>query len=835
MALGSTTGEDNTEAEVEHPGDSSSAQSYAEKVSGSESSSEIDEELSLSDTSDKPVMVYSWTEREAVDFGESQSRLEAQYHPGILQSIHQNCHHCVASGNRLVKKDPDGKSLMPLQCHLCNPRWFKKHTKPRHIGADEPPPTRPCCQTVSGILAYAQRGCPLCGFLLKQLSEKELKAVVDSGKDGILRHVWGSRPGSNYRSFTYYYGCDPEDLSDFVARKSVHFSIDGKLSQAYHVFRLLVLLTPKFVDSASELGLQEEGLETDEEATSEVVHENSKKVPSDTTNSEACMLMARGWLRHCRSNHGCYEQSLAMHRPKVNRNNSAAYERPSIERRLPTRLLYLDTASSIRLCSTANLPHGTEYMTLSHCWGKSPTMKLRKNSLSSFLQNIPLNALTQTFKDAILITRKWFHCRYLWIDSLCIIQDDVHDWRTEAALMGSVYIFSKLNIAAAHGSNGLAGCFSQRDPMQVARTITKAVEGLPGRIYEFMEETEEVWQRCVDSAPLHQRGWVFQERMLAPRTLHFCQSQVIWGCLKERSFEGMNSYRGKFDDLRYMSWEKIVEHYTKSSFTCEGDMLVALSGLARAKQSLVQSPYIAGLWKTELPRNLLWKVVATTTDSSIPSYPRHYRAPSWSWAAVNGQIDLEHPLAIPSLPPILRHPPLIKKLRGLRKTLKDIVDLTEVLDVCIDHVGDIYGQVTDGFITFKAGLLPLHISPDVSLSIIEGKNRMHRTSMQNPKLTGESYFDVLLPFREFYYGMPIMGVWKKRRTSQKSHIYLEGLLLEKVVGEQGTYRRLGTFIMFGQNGETNLEVAWPLITAEDYIKEEGVHTRGFRQYVLRVI
>ena len=82
--------------------------------------------------------------------------------------------------------------------------------------------------------------------------------------------------------------------------------------------------------------------------------------------------------------------------------------------------------------------------------------------------------------------------------------------------MGSVYVFSMLNIAAAHGSNGLSGCFSQRDPIHVSRTITKPPDGLPGHIYEFMEETEEVWQRYVQSAPLYQRAWVFQERILAP-------------------------------------------------------------------------------------------------------------------------------------------------------------------------------------------------------------------------------------------------------------------------------------------------------------------------------
>lgn len=115
----------------------------------------------------------------------------------------------------------------------------------------------------------------------------------------------------------------------------------------------------------------------------------------------------------------------------------------------------------MRLCLSQGLPTDTEYLTLSHCWGQKHFTTLTRESFHSFLCEIPTDLLTKTFKDAIAITRK-LGFRYIWIDSLCIFQGDLSDWRAESALMANVYGNSTLNIAAADAPDGDTGCFFER-------------------------------------------------------------------------------------------------------------------------------------------------------------------------------------------------------------------------------------------------------------------------------------------------------------------------------------------------------------------------------------
>lgn len=124
---------------------------------------------------------------------------------------------------------------------------------------------------------------------------------------------------------------------------------------------------------------------------------------------------------------------------------------------LPTRVLDVDPADDgvdCRLVKTAG-KIGI-YLTLSHCWG---TTRMITTTLSTFASReaaIVWNELSQTFKDAISITRK-LGFRYLWIDSLCIIQDDSSDWVIESSRVCDIYEKSFLTISAAHGRDGHAG------------------------------------------------------------------------------------------------------------------------------------------------------------------------------------------------------------------------------------------------------------------------------------------------------------------------------------------------------------------------------------------
>lgn len=136
--------------------------------------------------------------------------------------------------------------------------------------------------------------------------------------------------------------------------------------------------------------------------------------------------------------------------------------RAVLEKGLPSRLIYIESRESRpRLCPSQDLPAHTQYLTLSHCWGKKAFTTLTRDTLEDFKNAVPTEALSKTFREALKATIELgFH--YIWIDSLCIVQDDPNDWVTEAATMGRVYANSMLNLAAVDAPDGDTGLFFRR-------------------------------------------------------------------------------------------------------------------------------------------------------------------------------------------------------------------------------------------------------------------------------------------------------------------------------------------------------------------------------------
>ena len=187
---------------------------------------------------------------------------------------------------------------------------------------------------------------------------------------------------------------------------------------------------------------------------------------------------------------------------------------------LPTRLLdiSLPQDSPIFLVYTRNLPVSSEvplYATLSHCWGEKKPLRTLLSNVNSFHNGIPFGGLPRTFQDAISVARE-LGIAYIWIDSLCILQDDEDDWINEAAHMGSIYSSCFLNLVAADAPDGAAGCFFERDPtakFQLPDTSN-------GNTYPCLPKTSEY----LSHTSISKRGWCFQETLLAPRSLYFCKS-----------------------------------------------------------------------------------------------------------------------------------------------------------------------------------------------------------------------------------------------------------------------------------------------------------------------
>ncbi|KAM0195770.1 hypothetical protein ACHAPI_006323 [Fusarium lateritium] len=342
----------------------------------------------------------------------------------------------------------------------------------------------------------------------------------------------------------------------------------------------------------------------------------------------------------------------------------------------PTRLLHISAElgpSHIRLVEGEDIPDQVEYLTLSHRWGSASHIQLKKDNLESFKTSIPLDKLSRTFNDACEIVRTLGH-EYLWIDSLCIIQDDEQDWAFEAGRMTSVYGNAWLSISAHVTAEDNNGLFSrERDsnawlPVWVRREWGGSFAG------DYCVSEYQHWWMHVTNSSLNKRSWVFQERILAPRVLHLGLEQVALECCStavcERlpfgdptSAEGVAllsrlknfSFGLRHGDLNdnltieyvFGNWNQIVRSYAQGQLTMETDKLVALAGLVDAfgqvfasegpesddineevnkgkgvesglpsqdKEAFSQRPtkdnFIAGLWRPYAEMQLVWRAMS---------------------------------------------------------------------------------------------------------------------------------------------------------------------------------------------------------------------------------
>jgi hypothetical protein len=334
------------------------------------------------------------------------------------------------------------------------------------------------------------------------------------------------------------------------------------------------------------------------------------------------VTLAAQWLKRCTDSH--------------DRCNKAMKRRTHL---LPSRILEIK-GGKIRLRNTGGM-RSLRYATLSHCWGKIDMLKLTNATRTPFASEVPHQSLCKTFQDAIRVTRA-LAIDFLWIDSLCIIQDDQLDWDSESARMSDVYEGSCLNIAAAGAENGNEGLFCNTLESTVwGHYVETTVEGAQKR---FDCAYHGIYSACLTETPLAKRGWVVQERILAPRTLHFSPGQLFWECREHNACESLPyvippptlqpwHYLEKQDlpDL----WPAIVAFYSGCDLTYPKDKLVAISGIAQKIHDDTKDVYLAGLWRNNLEMQLLWSV---QEGASLKPRPLEYRAPSWSWASIDSKI-----------------------------------------------------------------------------------------------------------------------------------------------------------------------------------------------------
>jgi hypothetical protein len=286
-----------------------------------------------------------------------------------------------------------------------------------------------------------------------------------------------------------------------------------------------------------------------------------------------------------------------------------------------------------------NLETPEQYAALSYCWGGPSTNTLRKETYPTLLSDKPIQTLPRTIQDAIHVTQK-LGIRFLWVDSLCIIQDDEDDKATQILQMADIYKGAQVTIAASSASGCTKGFLSGLEQSPVK-----------DRLYQIESRVQD---------PLDSRAWAFQERLLSRRLLDFRSTGQYWFCDEHEAamsngatgaatgrtdrfdnirklFQGrMGPVQDKLKLVRY--WHSIVEKFTQCHLTVPEDKLPAITGIAKEFNIHLggQEPYCAGLWKFALPYDLLW--IPEGTPIPRPR-PLEARAPTWSWASIDGGIS----------------------------------------------------------------------------------------------------------------------------------------------------------------------------------------------------
>jgi hypothetical protein len=369
--------------------------------------------------------------------------------------------------------------------------------------------------------------------------------------------------------------------------------------------------------------------------------------------------MARQWIENCSSFH--------LHCSIIER--SAA---------LPTRVINVGSSSSNQQNLFLTQRASGAYIALSYCWGrKAQPLVTSISNVESLCLDIPSSSLPQTIKDAIALTRKLCF-KYLWVDSLCIIQDSDTDKACEINNMGKIYESAAVTIIAASAKDCHDGFLSTKSYPLGAKNwkpFQLPLRCPDGNLGTITLEPENPYFK--DDQPLNHRAWAFQEYLLSPRRLIYSTTQLMWHCrssemtsenrptnlyhsLSDTAIDlspaiatfqlyDRSSERSQIQSLReaHSNWDRIVIEYTARQLTNKQDKLPAISGIAAKYARFLREHgsdehYKAGLWyspcnPTYFVQQLLWHVVSVSQLIDTPEVEDMmgsgvFAAPSWSWA-----------------------------------------------------------------------------------------------------------------------------------------------------------------------------------------------------------
>ena len=471
---------------------------------------------------------------------------------------------------------------------------------------------------------------------------------------------------------------------------------------------------------------------------------------------------------------------------------------------LPTRVIEVAPADSTNdppcLRSTTGLKGS--YLALSYCWGSNQNYVLTSKNIKKLMQGMEVRMLPQTILDAIEVTKQ-LGFQYLWVDALCIMQDFAeeaarHDMKRELATMDQVYKGATITIVAACSPSVMHGFL--RDRPESGQTSFDIPCRLDSEQFSVVHVQENVVHND-ESEPTNARAWTFQEALLSPRLLIFASHTLQWQCRtltcnfggsyhspapsaaprlpspQALLGDGGGQINQSWADIPHavlQRWLIAVRSYSTRKSSLSSDKLPALAALA-ASYSLVFGPvYHAGIWARSAVQQLCW---CSPDRRRFFTKPAQYRAPSWSWAALDG------PVYFPSF---------LLSGKGSVCTPFPGFDIVE-WKTHPKTASLPYGEVTGGKLTVKTVLRDAVFDPSESPTLqfkADAQNIVSDSSASEPdrRHTAQGSSDTIE--ENFARSVCCMAMYCSRGSVSQQ---MGGLMVVKQLGKHSLYRRIGTF------------------------------------------
>ncbi|KAK0621987.1 heterokaryon incompatibility protein-domain-containing protein [Bombardia bombarda] len=363
------------------------------------------------------------------------------------------------------------------------------------------------------------------------------------------------------------------------------------------------------------------------------------------------------------------------------------------------------------------------YVALSHCWGPKETAKKRllltRDVMQNFDRNIEWDAMPETFQDGIMVAWR-LGIRHVWIDSLCIIQQDKEDWTIEAPKMGDYYANAYLTVSASSSACGdekflrpRPGIIAQAEEIKYYGPESVSMTAKIGRGLKMKRGTMTI------PGPLSSRAWTLQERILSTRVVHFTDEGTVWECQEDtrsedhrvresgplrkwQELEAPSSMEGekearKMRNKIQASWRHLVAEYTQRQLTERSDIMAAISSIAARMHGFIGAPYLAGLWQDRFVEDLCWRPEVSYGEKVPLLTPEdiELNMPTWSWMSIRHAVS--HTVIGPSLGAFVSHCSLVEHGQVTRES-NQFMELASGRSVVVK------GRIVEMEITFHGHL-----------------------------------------------------------------------------------------------------------------------------------